>query len=415
MGTNKFGVFAYYTQNNNYANNYGTGSQTPNFMYNQPVQSADGTNWTYSPVKYWPNDNTTADNQNATGTTTSKVSFFAYSPFLEYNEVGSSSDDGIVGMSANTSGYDPTIKLKLPTTPTASNVVDLLWGTRGQADYKEADGTNNTGATVGSSYNVDLTKQYVSEKVNFLFKHALAKLGGKGTTGDLSKVQIALDLDNVRTGTGNGTNGGSVWDATNKTTVVTVKSVTFENAVASGDGALAADGVFDLAKGTWNDQTKTYTFSETTNTSGTGALNADIFEPATDPVYNTSSKYWELTADAGEFEGVTTTLKNLFDAKDALYFIPTGEEMKIKVTINYVVRTYDGRVDGGYTEVEQTISKTISFASPGLQSNKQYSLNIYLGLTSVKFTATVAAWGDDDGTSETTEKSAVDLPINVTD
>lgn len=107
-------------------------------------------------------------------------------------------------------------------------------------------------------------------------------------------------------------------------------------------------------------------------------------------------------------------LTPLYDAKDPLYLIPTGEEMKLNVSITYVVRTYDGRVSGGYTEVEQTISKTISFAG-GLLSNKQYGLNIYLGLTSVKFTASVAAWGDDDGTTEAEERAYVDLPINVND
>ena len=413
LGTNKFGVFAYYTQATDYANTVSTGSQTPNFMYNQPVESADGTTWTYSPVKYWPNDNTTADNANATGTTNSKVSFFAYSPFVEYATVATPAADGIIGMTANTSTYDPTITLKLPTLPTASNVVDLLWGTRGQATYEEADGTNNT-AAVGTTYNVNLTKQEVNEKVNFLFKHALAKFGGSPSAGSLGGVKIALDLDNVRSTTGNGTNGGSVWDATENTTIVTVKSVTIANGVASGEGALKSQGVFDLATGTWSSLSTDYTFTDTENTSGTGHLNADIFEPAPDPVYNTTEKYWEKVENAGKFTGVTTTLTNLYDTKDALYLIPTGSDMKLNVSITYVVRTYDGRVAGDYTEVEQTISKTITI-SGGLLSNKQYGLNIYLGLTSVKFTATVAAWGDDDGTTEAEEREVVDLPINVED
>ena len=415
LGTNEFGVFAYYTNANDYANGYGTGSQTPNFMYNQPVQSADGTTWTYSPIKYWPNDNTTADGSGATGTTTSKISFFAYSPFIEFASVGNpASDDGIVGMTANTSSYDPTITFKLPTLPTQSNVVDLLWGVRGDATYSEVDGSDNTVASIdGSQYNKDLTKQTKSEKISFLFKHALAKFGGSPSAGSLGGIKIALDLDNVRTGTGDGTNGGSVWDGTTNTTIVTVKSVTIENGAASGTGALKQQGDFDLATGTWHNLATDYTFTDTENTSGSGHLNANIFEPAVDPVYNTTNHYWELTADAGQFTGLTTTLTNLYDAKDPLYLIPTGTEMKLKVTITYVVRTYDGRVSGGYTEVEQTISKTISFTGSGLLSNKQYGLNIYLGLTSVKFTASVAAWGDDDGSVEAEIREYVDLPINV--
>lgn len=38
-----FGVFAYYND-----------SQTPDFMNNQKVSTADGTAWSYEPVKYWP-------------------------------------------------------------------------------------------------------------------------------------------------------------------------------------------------------------------------------------------------------------------------------------------------------------------------------------------------------------------------
>lgn len=73
-----FGVFAYYTQANDYD---ATADQTPNWMYNQKVAWDKTKNdWMYSPLKYWPNDNGTADNKGATGTTTSKVSFFAYAP-----------------------------------------------------------------------------------------------------------------------------------------------------------------------------------------------------------------------------------------------------------------------------------------------------------------------------------------------
>lgn len=66
------GVFAYFTHGN-----FNEGTATPNFMYNQLVaKQPDGT-WSYSPVKFWP-DNSTAD----------RISFFAYAPYM--NEAGSS-------------------------------------------------------------------------------------------------------------------------------------------------------------------------------------------------------------------------------------------------------------------------------------------------------------------------------------
>jgi len=52
--TNGFGVFAYYT-----TSDYKAGSTIPNFMYNTKVTgTTNGTtiNWTYTPLRYWPND-----------------------------------------------------------------------------------------------------------------------------------------------------------------------------------------------------------------------------------------------------------------------------------------------------------------------------------------------------------------------
>ena len=48
--SNGFGVFGYYTDAANYASN-----TKANFMYNQQV-TYSGSAWTYSPVKYWPNE-----------------------------------------------------------------------------------------------------------------------------------------------------------------------------------------------------------------------------------------------------------------------------------------------------------------------------------------------------------------------
>lgn len=68
-GVDKIGVFAFYQP-------AATGDfttykyATPDFMYNQEVSKpASGTNWTYSPLKYWPNN------------AGDKLSFFAYAPY----------------------------------------------------------------------------------------------------------------------------------------------------------------------------------------------------------------------------------------------------------------------------------------------------------------------------------------------
>lgn len=141
QGSDGFGVFAFHTDNTTYS-----ASATPNFMYNQPVTYSDA--WTYSPIKYWPNEDNAHTNG---GAGTDRVSFFAYAPFNEFT----AHDNGIEAVSANTAAGDPVIKF---TTPADANV-DLLWAEQ-----------------VGTSLK-DLTKQSVNGTVNFTFKHALSRVG----------------------------------------------------------------------------------------------------------------------------------------------------------------------------------------------------------------------------------------------
>ncbi|MDB0712397.1 fimbrillin family protein [Bacteroides xylanisolvens] len=61
------GIFAYYTGSNDW-----TISKKPNFMYNQEVKRSNASSpWTYSPVKYWPNN------------PGDKLTFFAYAPYVK--------------------------------------------------------------------------------------------------------------------------------------------------------------------------------------------------------------------------------------------------------------------------------------------------------------------------------------------
>ena len=59
----------------------------------------------------------------------------------------------------------------------------------------------------------------------------------------------------------------------------------------------------------------------------------------------------------------------------------------------------------GYTWIPQEITKTISLGA--IEMNKSYGIVMHLGLTSVKFTATVSDW-----VAAGSEVSA-NLPVNV--
>ena len=109
----KFGVFAYHTKDATWESSKATA--TPNFMFNQEV-TFDGTNYTYSPVKYWPN--------------AEKVSFIGYYPFpTETNGVSVSSDF------TNQSTGLPKIEFTIPSSE--NGVTDLLVSTVANDKSKE--------------------------------------------------------------------------------------------------------------------------------------------------------------------------------------------------------------------------------------------------------------------------------------
>lgn len=119
LKTKGFGVFG------NYVADAGQTSDA-NFFKNQKV-TCSGTKWTYTPLKYWP--------------TNGHIDFLAYAPHKEGQE-----------LKPNTTTFDFTVADK------AANQIDLLW-----ANATGQIKTNFEGTT--------------KEKVKFLFKHALSRLG----------------------------------------------------------------------------------------------------------------------------------------------------------------------------------------------------------------------------------------------
>ena len=403
-----FGVFAYYTESTDYNNTVSTGSQTPNFMYNQLVTGTDVASpvWSYNPVKYWPNqyntgnvDNQDGNNENANAQAASnegKVSFFAYAPYTAVNPstgavTGASGVDnwGITALSANDYNHDPTVTYKLAADG-SGKFVDLLWGikSKGSPDVYNVNLTKNS---------ANLTSANKDGKVSFLFRHALTKVGG--STG----LKIVYDIDANGTGeTGGGSNDSK--------TLVTVSDITIQNAA----GNIIKTGVFDLATGVWAATTESGTAGDlinlhfTTSGSGTGetALNSVIAEPTSAPSHST---VWDPV-------GVKTTATDVYaSAADPFYLIPGDNDQKLNVTITYIVRTYDENLatsasgEGTWTKVTQTISNVVTLPTTLLQPNKKITLVLHLGLTSVKFTAEVDNWEAVEGASA----REVWLPSNV--
>lgn len=379
-----FGVFGYYTDNNEY-----DPQSIPNFMYNQLVTwKAVGSSgyWEYDPVKYWPNEygnNASADDQD-------KVSFFAYAPYVEVNpntgKVPDTDDNkaGIVALSRNSANGDPLVKYIASFNP--SECVDLCWGINADAaSWALSQGGSQTLQTGLPWLNVERPYEAsavsaATQRVKFTFQHALAKLN----------VKIDVDPDIT------------VHDATTELdskTKVYVRSVTFSGVATKGSlnlnnsTAYAAEwldynGAGDLESG------ETLTVYDGRKDSKEGTANATASNEK-----QTGLSAQLIQTEAGTESGVTKDLQNLF-AAGSVYVIPTGETVEVEIVYDVETEdshlgTYlsDGKTPG--SSIENRIKKTVNFGtSGGFKSGKAYTLNLHLGMNSVKFEAAVKDWED---------------------
>lgn len=480
-----FAVFSYFTGATDY--DPSTTSLAPNFMYNQQItwSTTDPTNaWTYSPAKYWPNGidaaNATTPSNTAIQNAEGKLSFFAYAPYMEvgttattgniptgvtavdvntpktYTPVGgSATNNGIVAISQNNSTSNVWVKYVMPSA-NATDAVDLLWGVRGKETYNETDNTLNTESTwdAGNLYNVNLTKQKVNEKVKFLFKHALTKIGGQTVATENSTnapeptdqcaFKVVLDIDG-NNGDGQSPYLGSAF--TNTKTLVTIKELKIRDAAtvkADNDvtgfsvatSNLFTSGWFNIETGTW-DKVEGTGATVKIVANNTPANDADV----TDANYSLNPVIKEIGIGSGKKEldtsdksiwstanptGVTTTAQPVFARENVpgIMMIPGGTTpQSLYVTLEYYVRTADTNLAAGYSEVLQKITNKVDLSS--LNPNKYYTIIMHIGLTSVKFEAVVADWAttsdgtyDENGTytsggSSTSTEDKVWLPSNV--
>jgi hypothetical protein len=420
-------------------------------MYNQKVEYSS-TKWVYSPIKYWPNEFAQGDvdtqNPDAQGASSNgKVTFFAYAPFISTPEtdtdaalsgknnggsatisVGSavknSDDSGILAMTKNNFNGHPYLQYKLKSLVDMSQNVDLLWGTAGTNGVNAATDAAQSGSTLydldseGYKVNTNLVKMKTGDdnRVAFNFKHALALVGGyDATAGYGMTIQLDTDEDIVNK---------TIGAAEKPVTKVMVESITITNDWNGIDGIqaeehIAQGGVFNLATGEWNLDAATAPtkFTQTIDAEGAtdAKLNADI--AWTDPDFSTLAKVQLYFNSDNETGVVKASKKNVFDSgnnKTPLVFLP-GTTPKLKFTIVYRVLTYDEALAAWCSNVQQTISRVVEFPAP-VKLNKRYNINIILGLTSVKFTATVNDWDRDvnhSGSVDNDDDQVIYLPQNV--
>lgn len=339
-----FGVFGYHTVNTLYDMD-----ALPNFMYNTHVSSGDGTNWTYAPLKYWPN----AFGAEAESATVDRVSFFAYAPRVAADAVTGVVDNaagatGITYLSRAEDAGDPLVSYKTSFLPAES--VDLCWGIP----------------------HLNALRPAVSEKVLISFHHALSALN----------VQVDAPVDEVAP-------GGNLLDGATR---IYVRSISFEGFTSRGTLNLNS-----LSAPTWSGYLTGGALPHDPVTihdgrlDGREAVDANALESPTglNPAIVQQAGY-------NTKPGVTSGAVNLFDSSDLtapIFVIPNVYPLKVNLV--YDVETRDDKMTSSYLSDGEThgyvsqVSVSQAIVTSGgpmrMEAGKKYVLKVHIGMTSVKF------------------------------
>lgn len=401
LKTMGFGVFAQHTSNTAWTS---YDQATPfNFMWNQQV-AWDGTSaWTYSPVKYWPNDNTPADKQSpaATGSQDrSYLSFFAYAPYapvatpasgfdvkdVDENSDGKPDHDGIVAVSLNNTNANASYLYyrtsnEIPFSPEKS--VDLLWATAQDLYKMKSSGEG-----------------YVDGKVQLTFKHALSKVGIYvkaliDRTQNNTSPAYSTELDpNTRIFIESATltmpdfySEGKLFFTPDNATP-TVPRWNFDGLSDKKKEGLSLDNIADNAV---PDVRYALRYADPNVPQN---RNWDGQDPITD-LYD----YEQAKEDFDAMEtGLTSAEQQLAADQSEFMFPPSGISGTLTVNLVYDVITYDRNLvlnnPKYYSVVQNNITAELSSLFTW-EPNKKYKILLEPGLTSAKFTlAEITEWGE---------------------
>lgn len=339
-----FGVSAYYTKDKEFAE-----GEFDTFMDNTKVYFDEQKNaWTYSPIKYWPNN------------VDDKLSFFAYAPYDHENITFNDPD--------NRSSFIFEVKNDV------REQVDLI--------YHKAEGDD----VAGVEKSIDLTKPTIGSTINFNFWHALSR--------------IAFDVKAVVDDTD--TNSENLLDGNTR---INIKKVALISANDGKEYPEALDGpflvkeTFNILNGKWgiyDEERQDYVLNG--NTQGF-EFDGDDFYRAVD-VEGTADVETDNVVQLTKFNPV----QRLLNEDSYLMIIPQAD-CKFRIYIEYDVISEMDNTDGtgrDYNCISNKITSTVMNRT--FDAGKAYVFNIRLGMTSAKFDAVVTEWPaeeDADGANET--------------
>lgn len=318
----------------------------------------------------------------------------------------------ITEINSNTASGDPIVKYVVDTDPATS--VDLLWGVAANTtSYAPIVTNTNVQNNAGLPFvNLIKPKDPVAGKMSLRMLHALSRLnvnikyisdkktnpdeGSEVINADETRIYVrsikiggfimkaALNLNNTEEKTINV--GGEDIDFG----IPNWKAFDGKTALTSSEVVKFLDGRKDGKEGMESGADK--------NEQPTG-LNPLILENYT------KGNWGDVLWTAEKNPGVTNEAANLFGngysaATDPIFVIPTGDPIDIEIV--YDVMTKDDNLStflsDGLTHgniITNTISKTskeIFGADTNMEPGNAYTIKIILGMTSVKFDASVQPW-----------------------
>lgn len=150
------GVYAYYHDNTTWS-----AAAVPNFMWNQQATCQEkGSNFTYSPLKYWPNESE------------DKLSFMAYFPYTDVDAADPESAEsptktGLTPLMANSDAGLPSFRFTVK--ESADDQVDFLLS-------ELLPNLPNGTSAVSPGNPDDRSTLTVTDRVRFLFHHMTSKV-----------------------------------------------------------------------------------------------------------------------------------------------------------------------------------------------------------------------------------------------
>lgn len=328
-----FGVFAYLTGTEDFSE-----GSIPDFMYNQQVTwDKDNNIWTYTPLKYWPNEDD------------HKISFFAYAPYQSPEEVAEG--ENIISIPSNNVAGTPMIGFRLNSD--YKKQIDLLY--------------NGTPA-------INLIKPSIDTKVEFKFKHALSRVGFKA-------IIIVDEVADKEDGSSSGDGSNHKPILLDENSTVTINSITFKSTNFSTSGNL------NLKTGEWDIQNSgemTFDFDDDDFING-----SNIFKGSESTVADENDTDKNTSKENSRVQKLTNEYLMLIPNR-----INEGNEIeraKVDLIVNYTIETKDEKLANEKISFDEVIEAPFEFE---FKKGEAYDFVIHIGLTSVKLDASVNDWGN---------------------